>query len=66
MKKGNSTTDLSLLAKLKSDPTDQQSREEFVDHYGAKIYSWGLQWGLQPSDAQDMAQNVLVETQRSR
>lgn len=60
MDKANSTTNLSLLAKLRSDPADQKSWREFVEYYGAKIYAWGLQWGLQPSDAQNMTQDVLV------
>ena len=48
------------MAKLGSDPTDQKSGDEFVDYYGTRIYRWAVGWGLQPNDAQDMTQNVLV------
>lgn len=60
----DSSTNLSLLAKLRNDPTDQQSWEQFVERYGRRIYTWGLGWGLQESDAQDLTQNVLVALSR--
>lgn len=60
MKNLNSSTDVSLLAKLRSDPTDQKSWDEFVDYYGGQIFAWAVRWGLQPNDAQDMTQDVLV------
>jgi RNA polymerase sigma-70 factor (ECF subfamily) len=34
--------------------------EAFVDHYGPKVFAWCRSRGLQPSDANDVLQNVLV------
>ena len=56
----NASTDVSLLSRLRTDPTDQKSWNEFVDFYGSKIHTWAVRWGLQASDAQDLTQNVLA------
>lgn len=42
------------------DPTED-GWEAFVDHYGPKIFSWCRRNGLQPADAHDVLQNVLVK-----
>ena len=42
-------------------PSDQAAWEEFVDRYGAKIYSWCRAWRLQDADAQDVTQAVLTK-----
>jgi RNA polymerase sigma-70 factor (ECF subfamily) len=37
----------------------------FVDHYGPKIFSWCRSRGLQPADANDVLQNVLLRLHTS-
>src|SRR5262245_17967310 len=59
-----STTSVTLLGRLRNDPTDQAAWRAFVDRYGRRIYSWCRHWGLQEADAQDVAQNVLLELAR--
>ena len=56
-----SDTSLTLLGRLRRDPTDQQAWSAFVQRYGRKIYAWGRQWGLQDADAQDVTQIVLAK-----
>ena len=56
-----STTSVSLLLRLGRYPSDQAAWEEFVDRYGAKIYSWCRAWRLQDADAQDVTQAVLAK-----
>ena len=56
-----STTSVSLLLRLGRHPADQAAWEEFVDRYGAKIYSWCRAWRLQDADAQDVTQAVLAK-----
>jgi RNA polymerase sigma factor (sigma-70 family) len=56
-----STTSVSLLLRLGHSPSDQAAWEEFVNRYGAKIYSWSRAWQLQDADAQDVTQAVLAK-----
>jgi len=56
-----SITSVSLLLRLGHNPSDQAAWEEFVDRYGAKIYSWCRAWRLQDADAQDVTQAVLTK-----
>src|SRR5215469_15022702 len=56
-----SGTRITLLGRLRRDPTNQAAWAEFVDHYGAKIYAWCRKWNLQEADAQDVTQNVLLK-----
>jgi RNA polymerase sigma-70 factor (ECF subfamily) len=58
------TTRISLLARLRTDPNDQAAWAAFVDRYGPQIYAWCRHWKLQEADAQDVAQNVLVKLAR--
>jgi RNA polymerase sigma factor (sigma-70 family) len=53
-------THASLLGRLRTQPTDQAAWKEFVVRYGPRIYGWCVKWRLQPSDAQDVTQNVLL------
>ena len=53
-------THASLLGRLRAQPTDQAAWKEFVVRYGPRIYDWCVKWRLQPSDAQDVTQNVLL------
>ena len=45
-------------------PTEQ-GWESFVDHYGPKEFAWCRGKGLQPADANDVLQNVLVRLHAS-
>ncbi|QGJ72216.1 RNA polymerase subunit sigma [Planctomycetales bacterium 10988] len=55
-----SKTHISLLAKLQKDDRDERAWREFVDRYGSRIYAWCLRRSLQPADAEDITQQVLV------
>jgi RNA polymerase sigma-70 factor (ECF subfamily) len=57
----DSGTRITLLGRLRRDPTNQAAWAEFVEHYGGKIYSWCRKWHLQEADAQDVTQNVLLK-----
>jgi RNA polymerase sigma factor (sigma-70 family) len=59
-----SGTRITLLGRLRRDPTNQAAWAEFVDHYGPKIYAWCRKWDLQEADAQDVTQNVLLKLAR--
>jgi RNA polymerase sigma-70 factor (ECF subfamily) len=58
------TTRLTLLARLRQDPTDQAAWEAFVERYGRHIYRWCRQWKLQNADAEDVTQEILVKLAR--
>jgi RNA polymerase sigma-70 factor (ECF subfamily) len=55
------TTRVSLLVRLRQDPTDQAAWEEFVEHYWRHIYRWCRHWRLQDADAEDVTQDILVK-----
>jgi RNA polymerase sigma factor (sigma-70 family) len=57
----SSITNASLLLRLGHHPSDQAAWEEFVNRYGAKIYSWCRAWRLQDADARDVTQAVLAK-----
>jgi RNA polymerase sigma factor (sigma-70 family) len=57
----DSGTRITLLGRLKRDPTNQAAWGEFVEQYGPKIYGWCRKWSLQEADAQDVTQNVLLK-----
>jgi RNA polymerase sigma-70 factor (ECF subfamily) len=57
----HSQTRVTLLGRLRHDPTDAQAWNEFVDHYGGKVLAWCRRWGLQEADAQDVTQAVLLK-----
>jgi RNA polymerase sigma-70 factor (ECF subfamily) len=54
-------TRASLLLRLRQEPTDQRAWDEFVARYGPNIAAWCRQWRLQPADADDVTQNVLLK-----
>lgn len=56
-----SGTSVSLLARIRRDPSDQAAWGEFVKRYAPKIYGWCRQWKLQEADAEDVTQNVLAK-----
>ena len=49
----------SLIARL-TDASDQTAWEEFVEIYRPVVYRVAIQKGLQPADAEDVAQTVMV------
>lgn len=55
------TTHVTLLARLRHDPSDQASWDEFVERYGRHIYRWCRQWKLQHVDAEDVTQTILLK-----
>ena len=54
-------TSRTLLERLQNNPADSKAWDLFVERYRPRIHSWCLTWGLQPSDAEDVAQEVLVK-----
>jgi RNA polymerase sigma factor (sigma-70 family) len=54
-------TSLTLLERLQKNPDDPQAWTLFVDRYQPRIRRWCITWGLQDSDADDVAQEVLVK-----
>jgi RNA polymerase sigma-70 factor (ECF subfamily) len=54
-------TRVTLLARLRQDPTDQAAWGVFVEHYGRHIYRWCQRWKLQNADAEDLTQDILVK-----
>jgi RNA polymerase sigma-70 factor (ECF subfamily) len=57
-------TRVTLLARLRQDPTDQVAWDEFVERYGRHIYRWCRQWKLQDADAEDVTQEILAKLAR--
>jgi RNA polymerase sigma-70 factor (ECF subfamily) len=55
---------VTLLARLRQDPTDQAAWDTFVERYGRHIYRWCRQWDLQDADAEDVTQDILVKLAR--
>lgn len=53
------TTSLPLLGRMRV-RTDQASWTEFVDLYAPLLYRWNVAVGLQPADAQEVVQEVLL------
>ena len=56
-----SDTSLTLLERLQKDPGDREAWGLFVDRYQPRIRAWCLYWGMQDSDADDVAQEVLAK-----
>jgi RNA polymerase sigma-70 factor (ECF subfamily) len=54
-------TSLTLLERLEKNPEDPQAWTVFIERYQPRIRRWCLTWGLQDSDADDVAQDVLVK-----
>jgi len=55
------TTRVTLLARLRQEPTDQAAWGVFVERYGRHIYRWCRQWKLQDADAEDVTQDILMK-----
>jgi len=54
-------TSLTLLERLQKTPDDPQAWGIFIERYQPRIRMWCRSWGLQGSDADDVAQDVLVK-----
>jgi RNA polymerase sigma factor (sigma-70 family) len=54
------STNTTLLARLRQNPSNQSAWDEFVDGYGRLIFQWCRHRGLQEADAEDVTQNVLL------
>jgi RNA polymerase sigma factor (sigma-70 family) len=54
-------TSLTLLERVQKFPADAEAWDEFVRRYRPMIHTWCMKWGLQTSDADDVAQDVLVK-----
>ncbi|MBX9581916.1 MAG: sigma-70 family RNA polymerase sigma factor [Gemmataceae bacterium] len=57
-------TSPSLLARLGGSVTDAAAWDEFVRRYGVRVLGWCRHWGLQPADAEDVCQDVLLKVAR--
>lgn len=56
----DSSTSPSLIERLRDEATREAAWREFCDRYGRLLYRWCAQWGLQASDAADVAQETLL------
>ncbi len=54
------STSITLLARLREEPANAEVWQEFVRRYRPRIYASCLAWHLQPADADDVTQVVLV------
>ena len=61
MRGESSETSPTLLGRLSQDPGDQSAWQQFVSHYSPLIYGWCRRWNLQPADAEEVTQNVLLK-----
>jgi RNA polymerase sigma-70 factor (ECF subfamily) len=55
------TTSITLLGKLRDQPTDAAAWQDFVRRYRPRIYTFCLAFPLQPADADDVTQTVLLK-----
>lgn len=55
-----SSTSASLLGRLRQSPPEPAAWGEFAHRYGPVLHQWCRQWRLQPADADDVTQTVLL------
>jgi RNA polymerase sigma-70 factor (ECF subfamily) len=55
------STDVTLLMRLRTEPTNTKAWNDFVCRYRPLICKYALSFPLQPADAEDVAQNVLLK-----
>ena len=60
----SSRTSVTLLGRLRQDPTDQDAWHDFVARYQPKILHWCRGWRIQEPDAEDVTQAVLLKLSR--
>jgi RNA polymerase sigma-70 factor (ECF subfamily) len=61
MSASSDATSSTLLARLRQAPDDPVAWAAFVGRYGPKVYGWCRRWSLQPADAEDVTQDVLLK-----
>ena len=61
MTNSSSTTNVSLLRRVRRAGRDPHAWNEFVERYGRRIYEWCVLRKLQSADAEDVTQNVLTK-----
>ena len=54
-------TSITLMMRVQEDPADPLAWDEFVKRYQPMIRDWCVRWGSQPTDADDVAQQVLLK-----
>ncbi len=54
-------TSFTLIMRVQQNPADPLAWDQFVQRYQPIIRAWCLRWGSQPSDADDVAQQVLLK-----
>lgn len=54
----------SLLVRI-CDPSDREAWDDFSEMYRDVVYRLGLMYGLQPCDAEDLTQKVLLRVSRA-
>jgi RNA polymerase sigma-70 factor (ECF subfamily) len=59
--KPDGDTSLTLIERVQRFPPDRDAWDEFAHRYQPMIRAWCLKWGLQTSDADDVAQDVLLK-----
>ena len=59
--KRDSDTSVTLFEQLQTDPSDPGAWKLLFERYHPMIRSWCLKWGVQASDADDIAQDVLLK-----
>jgi len=59
-----SKTSFSLLMRIRVDDRDPDAWREFVDRYGKRIFGWCVHRRLNPDDAQEVTQDVLLKLSR--
>lgn len=62
---GSDTTSPSLLVRVARQPTDDAAWQDFVERYGPRIRACCLAFALQPADAEDVAQSILLKLVKS-
>lgn len=55
------TTSITLLGKLREQPGSPAHWQDFVQRYRPRIYAYCLGCSLQPADAEDVTQSVLLK-----
>jgi RNA polymerase sigma factor (sigma-70 family) len=64
MRRDAPTTNITLLGRLATDPSDPDAWSRFVFVYGPHLVDWCRGFGLQDADARDVAQDVLLRLSR--
>jgi RNA polymerase sigma factor (sigma-70 family) len=57
-------TSTTLMRRMSARPDDPANWRDFIERYGRQIYAWCVHFNLQPADAEDVTQEVLVELSR--